>query len=187
MRATERLLVGRRRGGDDPRTEQPPELDGGDADATGRAQDEQRLAGRDHRAIRESVEGGGVGEQRGGADLERDRVGQLHDGQLGERDALGVAAVEHRGRDAIADGELRDAAADGGDDARHLAARRERHGRLELVLAVRDEDVGEVDAAGLDVDQDLARRGDGLGDLVDLERGGTGERVDTNGAHGQLL
>ena len=56
---------------------------------------------------------------------------------------LGDAAGAADGHDAIADPHVGDAGPDGFDDAGHLAARRERRRRLELVLALHDEQVRE--------------------------------------------
>ena len=58
--------------------------------------------------------------------------------------------------DAVARLELRDAGSHRLDDACDLAARRERPRRLELVAVLDDEEVGIVDAAGLDGEQHLA-------------------------------
>ncbi len=69
-----------------------------------------------------------------------------------------VAAVKGHREDAVAFLQRRDAGADRLDDARNLAARRERTGRAELVHVADDERVGEIDARRLDRDANLARR-----------------------------
>ena len=65
------------------------------------------------------------------------------------------------------------------DHAGNLAARRERPLGPELIFVLDDQHVGIVDRAGPDVDQQLARAGDGIGKLGELERlgaaGGAGE------------
>ena len=176
-------LSARRRRGDHACTEQRAELDGGDANATRRSEHEQRLAGLDRRSIDERVIRGRVREQRGRADFEAHRVGQLDDGHLGRDDPLGKRPVDQGRRDAIANGERGHAGADGRHDPRGFATRRERCCRAKLILAARDQHVGEVDARRLDVDHDLATAGGWLGQFVDAKRSGTCQLVAANSAH----
>src|SRR5207253_10187998 len=57
---------------------------------------------------------------------------------------LGVASPLEEREDALAHGELADAGAHRAHDAGHLVAGAEGQGRLRLILALHDEDVGEV-------------------------------------------
>ena len=65
---------------------------------------EEGLAALEATAVFERVQGGGVGEQRGGADLEAHRVGQAHRRELGHRHALGEGPHEHGGGEPWRDG-----------------------------------------------------------------------------------
>ena len=115
------LAVGdllRGRGGrDDARAHGLADLDGGGADAAGRAEDEQRLSALQLGAVDERVHGGRVREERRGADVERHGVGQKDGGGLGDDDLLGERSGHERGGDAIAGGERADVLADGAHDA----------------------------------------------------------------------
>ena len=79
-----------------------------------------------------------------------------------------------------------DARPDGLDDARHLAARRERRRRLELVLALDDEKIGEVDAAGAHADEHLTGDRPGIGHLFDRERVDGAVGVTDEGFHRRI-
>ena len=98
-------------------------------------------------------------------------------------DLLGEPAGAGAGGDPVADGPVGDVGADGGDRAGDLAARRERQRRLELVEVLDHQHVGEVDAAGVDVDDDLVRPAARVGDLLDDEVLGRSVGVEDGGAH----
>ena len=71
-----------------------------------------------------------------------------------------------------------------GRDAGELAAGRERKRRLGLVLAGDDQRVEEVQPARHHPDQDLARSGDGVGDVREHEVVGRSESLAEDGFHG---
>ncbi len=150
-----RELVGAGRGRDDARAEQLAELNRGQTDAAGGAEDEQRLARFHLRPIGQRVDRGAVSRQHGGGLHEADAGGNGHEPRRVGGHLLGVTAPRHERDDAIARLDVRDARADGVDDAGHLTAGRERRLGAELILAGDDQRVGEVDAAGLDGDDGL--------------------------------
>ena len=71
---------------------------------------------------------------------------------------------------ASADLQVRHAVADRLDHAGVLGARHEGQRRLDLVLVLHDQQVGEVEARGLDLDQHLAGLGLGRRQLLPLQR-----------------
>jgi hypothetical protein len=93
----------------------------------------------------------------GGGELER--AVRLHGHLLGE--TADAAQRDH----AIAGREAGHALAHLAHDARDLAARGEGAGRLDLVFAAHHQPVGEVDAGGVYLHQQLARAGHGVGSV----------------------
>src|SRR5207249_4114409 len=143
-------------------------LHGGEPDAARGAVDEQRLAPAERGAADEAAPGGLVGEAERRALLEGHEAGQGVGVVLVHDDLLGVRAPVHQREDALADADLRDAGAHVADDARHLGARGEGQRRLRLVLALDEQNVREVAADRLDVEQpgvgdDLRRLGPSAG------------------------
>ena len=70
------------------------------------------------------------------------------------------------------------------DDAGEVDAEGEGRLGLELVLPAAEQQVGEGDTGAVHLDQHVVRAGDRLGDLADLDVGGTGEGDDLGCAHG---
>jgi hypothetical protein len=148
-------LLGAARPCDHSRAHGAADLDRGEADATGRAEDEQGLptlqaplpAQRDiGREIRDRKRGG-IGKRHG----VRHRP---HVGCLGER-LLGHAAMMQQGHDALAGADMGDPVTAGGHRAGGLQARRERQGRTRLVVTRHHDGIGIVGGGGDDVDHDL--------------------------------
>ena len=83
----------------------------------------------------------------------------------------------------VAHGDGRDPGADGAHPTGDLGARRERQRRLELVHVLDDQDIGEVDGAGLDVDDDLTVVGRRVVDLLQHEGLGGPEGLAQHGSH----
>jgi hypothetical protein len=124
-----------------------------------------------------------VREERRGADFEADVIRKFHDRWLGDDDLLGIRAIDHRRGHAIADLHGRHAIADRTDDTGGLASRRERRRRLELILAARLQDVGEVHAGGAHVDANLPGRDGRRRKLVDAQRTRPRELVNAYCSH----
>ena len=118
----------------------------------------------------EPVQAGAVGVVQAGDDVEVDRVGKpagrrrRHGGQLGV-----PADRAEPADDAIADGPALDAVAERGDDAGDLAAGHVRRRRLELVLVLEHQRVGERHRRRGDLDEQLARGRTRVVDLLDDE------------------
>src|SRR5262249_2412962 len=86
--------------------------------------------------------------------------------------------------DAVAGLERGDARADALHHARELAARREWKRRLGLILAGDDERVEEIQPDRYDFGHDLARPGNGVGDIGEHKVVGGAEALAENGFHG---
>ena len=97
-----------------------------------------------------------VHEGEGRGFLERHRIGNGEDARAVGDGALGIRAQLDHGEDALALMDSRHLRAHREDDPGHLVPRAEGEGRLHLILALDDQDVGEIAADGLDVDQYLA-------------------------------
>ena len=143
--------------GDHARAQDFPDLDRGQADAAGRPEDEQRLAGCERGAVDERVLRRAVGEP------ERGGCREIHRGRNGKEAArfgchfFREGAVARDRHHAIARLERRHAVADRLDDARQLAPRRKGQRRLHLILVLDDQDVGEVDTRRLHCNHHFAR------------------------------
>ena len=146
------------------------DLHRGEADAAGRAEHQQRLAGlepslpADRHVARDVGDGkcAGLVEVHASGNRERlDLVGQR---------LLGQAAVGEDGHHAIARREARHAVATGGDDAGGLQTRAERQRRLGLVAPGHHDRVGVVHRRRLDVDQHLTRAHLGRRDVLERQR-----------------
>jgi hypothetical protein len=159
------IMVGGTGGADHARAARHGELDGGAADPTGGAVDEQRAPGPDAervQAARGRLDGDGQPSGLGEAKRWRDRrvVGEQR--QLGRARAV-VGEAEH----SIADGDVRHALTDLVGDARHLATRRLRE--LPAHQALAQLPVGRIDAGRAYSDPDLARPHVRIRKIHDLE------------------
>src|SRR5690606_6157608 len=105
----------------------------------------------------------------------------------GGGDLLGKAAVAGQPHHPVARLKVGDLAADAGYHTGGLATRREGERRLDLVLALDDQGVGEVDASGVDVDNDLVILGYRIGSLFQRQRAGRSVGFAQNGFHGGSL
>ena len=112
------------------------------------------------------MDGRRVSQQQRRAFLEAAFLGQPICGARWNDDLLGEASEAGNGYDALADGPALNAFTDCLDLPGNLAARRERPGRLQLILVLDDEHVGKIDGRGTDADQKLARSRLRIGKLV---------------------
>src|SRR5262249_37685403 len=101
-----------------------------------------------------------------------------HRRAFARRVEIGVA------HDAVAGLERGDAGADTFHHARELAARREWKRRLGLVLAGDDQRVEEIQPDRHHLGHDLARPGNGIGDIGEHKVVGGAEALAENGFHG---
>jgi hypothetical protein len=160
------------------------ELDGGGADRTGGADDEEALSGGEARAVAEETEGRRAPEREGGGGVEGNGRRLLHDCAGGRDDTeFGVGAHPGAGEgdDGVARGEVGDAGADGVDEAGELGAEdgltqlAEAEGEAEESaesarrLPRAEAPVGGGDGRRDDADADLAAAGDGAGPLDELD------------------
>lgn len=133
--------------------------------ASGGAQDQQGFAGLQVGPLFQRVHGRAVGHaERGG----RVEVHALRDRQhviARHRDLFGKAAPAGQRHDPVTDFEVADFFAHVTDHACRFATRREREGRLELVLALDNQGVREVDPGGMHVQQDFVLLDRRAGDL----------------------
>src|SRR6185369_1738041 len=110
---------------DHARAHRLPELDRGEADATGRTEDEERFPGTELRAILQRVMRGAVREEKRGRGHEVHRIGNREHARGIDEKLLREPAPPGRADHAIADLESGDALADRLHDAGNLAAGRE--------------------------------------------------------------
>ncbi len=101
----------------------------------------------------------------------------------GHRDLFGETAPAGQGHDPVADLEVADLFPDFANHARRFTTRREREGRLELVLALDDQRVREIDPGGVHVQQDFILLGDRTGDVFQHQRFGRAEGFAQHGFH----
>ena len=107
-------------------------------------------------------------EQHRGGLLKTDRVRQRHGPvRRGER-MRGVRAGREDKGDAVADLDVRHVRTDGPDDAGAFQA--ERQGEVALVKSAAQLRVEQIDAGGLDLDQNLARSGRGQRQVLEPHR-----------------
>src|SRR6185369_12077976 len=133
------------------------DLDSGEPDAAARAVHQQHLAGFKPAAVDQRVIGGAVaGQERRAFGIIEGRR-QFYELRRRGNGFIGIGAVPHLDDHAITD---RDAfgRVDLDDIAGGFHARRERQRRLELILARRHQNVGEVQPGGADSDTHLTRR-----------------------------
>src|SRR5262249_48948340 len=155
--------------------------------ASGGAEYQQRLAWEQPPTVLERVVRRTVGHHEGGGGRE---VHAVRDGDeaLGvHRDLLGEAAPPSDRHHPVPHAHSGEALAERRDHASHLAARRERQRRLELVLALDDERVREVDAARLDADDHLAPARRTGGDVFNYQALRRAVRLAQDGFHLRTL
>ena len=124
----------------------------------------------------------GDGQRRGALEIEirgqLDNVVGRHRRALSRGVKIGVA------HDAVAGLERADTSADAFDDAGELAARGKWKRRLGLVFAGHDQRVEKIQADRRHFGHDLARPGDGIGDVPEDEVVGRSEALAEHGFHG---
>jgi hypothetical protein len=176
------LLFGGR-AGDHARTEELPELHGGEADAARRAEHEERLARPDPGAVLERVIGGRVDEAERGGDREIEPGRDRRDERFVDHGLLRVAAPADVRHHPVARHETVHAFADLLDHAGDLAPRREGQLGLELVLVLDEEDIGKIHPARLHGNQKLSLARFGRGNVLDHERVGRPPILAQHGFH----
>ena len=201
-------------GGDDARAKFAGDLDGGTADATRSADDEDPVAGFHLDAVGEHVHGGAAGEGEGGGGHFIDAVRQRQEGAGGDDDFFCEAAValdaeelavqadgflalpaEFTGAaedvgldgDAVADAPLIDVGAEGFDLAGDFAAgdAGERDGNGQRAGFAPE--IEAVQTAGADADADLVGGRNGIGQVAEGQRTGTAVGEDLDGFHARHL
>ena len=166
--------------GDGAGAQPPGHLDGRGADPAGRAVHEDGLALPDLAALDEGELGGEVVHRHRGACVEGQLLGQREDRHRRGGDQLCRAAVRQHAGDPLPDVV---AVGTGDDGAGEVDPEGERRLRLELVLTLAQQEVGERDAHAVHLDQDLVGPGSGLVDVDDPHPVGAGGRDDLYGAH----
>jgi len=180
--ASERELVGPARRGDHRRPHRLADLDRGEADAAGRAEHEQPFAWAQMGAQVERRVRSAIGNRKRRGDVEIHAVGNREGERRGADDLLREGAVvEHddharAGRDAGIGGRL-------DDGARRLEAGHEGHRRLDLVLALDDQRVGEVECGGGDAHPHHPAFERRRGQIGDRQRFGRPVVAAEDGAH----
>ncbi len=183
MLAADGELVVGRRAGDHARAECLPDLNRRDADPAGGAEHEQRLAGFQLAAIAQPEIRRRVGEP------ERGRLREIHSGRQRQQPPrfgfhfFRERAVRRDCHHAIAGLESIHAVARRFDDARDFATGREGERRLDLILVLDDQDVGEIHARGLHRNHDFAGTRRRRLDVFDDERLGRSVGFAENGFH----
>ena len=113
--------------------------------------------------------------------LHGDALGNLDELRGGNQSVLRVAADDGGGSDRVAGGESGNAGAELFYGARGFTARDQR--QRGFVDAFAEVDLDEVDADGLNAQQDLARSRLGDGQVGELKNFGSASRVELNGFH----
>ncbi len=109
------------------------------------------------------MHGGTVGHaEAGGGDIVHVIGHRQHAHGVGS-DLFSKAAETGQAHDAIAHFQMLDAFAHAGDHTSGFTTRRERERRFDLVLALDDQGIGEVDASGVNIDDDFVFLGDRIG------------------------
>jgi hypothetical protein len=106
-------------------------------------------------ALFERVHGGAVGHAEGSCRGEVHRLGNWQDVVARDGDLLGEAAPAGQSHDPVAYFKMADLLAHRRDHAGRFAAWRKREGWFELVFALDDQGVGEVDPGRVHVQQDF--------------------------------
>ncbi len=134
-------------------------------------------------ALFQGVHRGAVGHAEGGGAGEVHAFGNRHHVIAGHLDLLGEAAPAGQGHDPVAGPDVGDLFADRGDHPGRLAARGEGEGRLELVLALDDQGVWEVDPCGVHIEEDFVLRRARAGDFFQDQAAGRAEGFAEDGFH----
>ena len=167
-------------GADDARTAGDGQLDGGAADAPGRAVDEEGDPGADA----ELVQAARGGLQRAREDGRVDETERLrHRRAARTHPEFGCRATVGAPEDPLADGHVGDALADLVDDAGHVPARQLGQVVAEVHLAAAQGNVGGADADRAHDDPDLAGSRVRVGQIHDLEDLGSAEPVEPSCLH----
>ena len=116
--------------------------------------------------------------------IQRNVVGQWEHLVGVDRNGFGETTDRRHGRNPVPGSEAAGILA---DHPGHVPSRDEGHLRTQLVLAAGVQHVGEDDPRVVHVDQDLARLGSRLGDIVDLDCIRTGDLMNHCCAHGSPL
>ena len=132
------------------------QLDSRQANPTTGAQHQQALAGLDVGPLLEGVVGGAVNHGEGGAFLVAHAFGQGQQAVFLNQHFLGKGAVTGHADHPVAGLEAGHLVANGNHFTGHLATGGERHLGLDLVLALDDQGIREVQASSLDANLDLA-------------------------------
>ena len=159
-------LVRARRHTQHPATQRPRHADGGQADATPRAEDEHGLAGRGVAAVAQREETRAVALREGRSPRRVHPFGQRDHRGRGHDDTAGESAEAHGGQHPVADGHPADVGPERHDVPGHLAPRDERERRLDLVLPGHEEAVHEIHTGRLHLHRHLPRSGLGVGPLL---------------------
>jgi len=176
--------VGAARAGDHLGAHQLADLDRRQPDAPGGAKHHQPLAGLQFGAVIQRDMRRAIRDQKRRRGRAVHRIGHRHaGGRVGQR-RLGEPAVADQRRDPLAELEMRDPFAQRLDRAADLGPRRERQGRLFLILAVDRQRVAEIDPAGLQLQAHLAGARLGRGNVVEAQA--FAENVKAHGAHGRV-
>ena len=163
------------------------DLHRGQADAAGGAEHQQGLARLQVGALLERVHGGAVGHAEGRS-LSEVHAGRHRHHVVGRYcNLLGKGAPAGQRHDPVSGLDVADAFANRGHHARRFAARGKGEGRLELVLALDDQCVGEVDAGRMHVQHDLVLLRNGAGGFFNDQVLGRAEGFAQYGFHRGLL
>ena len=177
-------VVARRRG-EDPGAGPFGHLDRRDPDAAGPGVDERGLPRLQAPELEEAVVGRAEGHRDAGRVVGARAVGDLPGERFGRGAALGVGAVDADGHGAVPDCEAAHVRAHLADGARALVAHDVR--RLPDVAAQAIERVAALDTDRLDVDQDVARADDRIGDVLVAEDVGCSRLVIDRCLHTALV
>ena len=153
-------------GADGGRAKRLHPLAGKKPDAAGRGMEQNGVAGLHLIASGQKIGHGQPLQHDRRGDVGGDGVGKLHHHAGIDRARRGIGPVRQRVADAVADREMRDALADGGDGAGALASQDQVPVDRPGIGAGADVDVDEIDADGLMLDHHLAG---GRRDLADFD------------------
>ena len=142
--------------GDHARAHELADLDGGEADAAGGAENQQRLARLQAGAALEGDMAGAVSNLQRRRVFERDALGQFHGAGRGEAAELGEAAMAAEHRHPRARRRRVGVWPEGLNCARGFHPKGEGRRRRVLIFAADHEQIGEVERAGADSDENLA-------------------------------
>ena len=133
------------------------------------------------------MHGGTVGHAEAGRGNEVHVIGHRQHVGAGGGYFLGKTAVAGQPHDPVARLQMGNLAAHAGDHTGSLTARRKGERWLDLVLALDDQGIGEIDAGGVDIDDNLVVLGDRIGGFVQRQRAGRSVGFAQYGFHGGSL